>query len=215
MTVQIPFEKNNWIFHTGPWFLPFCALVDVSKNLDILTLEFSITLMHLPFWTWVISGYCISCLSWTSFKPWKMSITFAAVIWDANHPCSVNTCVRTRILFYKSPRSTTLPLYFWYWGSSSEFFLRWQRSINDAKWTCPSLVPCFMDHFFLVSDFRQLPCLDFLQFFPFLLPLLPLHPEFSLLEASEWTCEQDCSESLEFIPFAVMWSWWGLCPAPF
>ena len=33
-----------------------------------------------------------------------------------------------------SPQSTTLPLYFCNLGSNSEF-LRWQRSINDAKWT--------------------------------------------------------------------------------
>ena len=39
-----------------------------------------------------------------------------------------------------SPRSTTLPLYFWNWGSSSDF-LRWQRSINDAKWT---FLPSFL-----------------------------------------------------------------------
>ena len=28
-----------------------------------------------------------------------------------------------------------------------------------------SLIPCFFDHFLLVSDFRQLPCWDFLKFF--------------------------------------------------
>ena len=30
-----------------------------------------------------------------------------------------------------------------------------------------SLSPCFIDNFFLVSDFRQLPCWIFLQFFSF------------------------------------------------
>ena len=54
---------------------------------------------------------------------------------------------------------------------------------------------CFIDHLFLVSDFRQLPCWDFLQFFPIISPLLPLHLEFLTLEASEWICEQDCNES--------------------
>ena len=39
-----------------------------------------------------------------------------------------------------SPRSTTLPLYFWCRGSNSEL-LRWQRSINDAKWT---FLPLFL-----------------------------------------------------------------------
>ena len=57
------------------------------------------------------------------------------------------------------------------------------------------IIPRFIDHLFLVSDFRQLPCQSFLQFFPILLPLLPLHPELSLLEASEWICEQDCNDS--------------------
>ena len=57
----------------------------------------------------------------------------------------------------------TLPLYFWYWGSTSEF-LRWQRSINDAKWTFLPLFLASSITSFFVSDFRQLPCQDFLQF---------------------------------------------------
>ena len=32
-----------------------------------------------------------------------------------------------------------------------------------------ALIPCFLDHFLLISDFRQLPCRFFLQFFPFFL----------------------------------------------
>ena len=31
-----------------------------------------------------------------------------------------------------------------------------------------SLFPCFIDHLFLVSDFRQLPCKNFLEFCPFI-----------------------------------------------
>ena len=61
-----------------------------------------------------------------------------------------------------SPRSTTLPLYIWYRGSNSEF-LRRHRSINDAKMNFSALIPCFIDHLFLASDFRQLPCWYFLQ----------------------------------------------------
>ena len=44
-----------------------------------------------------------------------------------------------------------------------------------------ALVPCFIDHLFLVSDFRQLPCRDFLQFFPIPCLLLPLRLESTLL----------------------------------
>ena len=25
MTIQIPFERNDWVFHTGPWFWPFVS----------------------------------------------------------------------------------------------------------------------------------------------------------------------------------------------
>ena len=56
---------------------------------------------------------------------------------------------------------------------------------------------------------------DFLQFLPILSPLLPLRLNFSMLEASEWICEQARLQwVIEFIPSAVMWTWWGLCPAP-
>ena len=46
-----------------------------------------------------------------------------------------------------SPRSTTRPLYFWNSGFNSEF-LRWQMSINEAKWTfflslCASRITSF------------------------------------------------------------------------
>ena len=61
-------------------------------------------------------------------------MTFAAVICDADDPCSMNTAYEPESFFTMSPRSTTLPLYFWYWGSTSDFW-RWQRSISDGKWT--------------------------------------------------------------------------------
>ena len=61
-----------------------------------------------------------------------ISITFAVVICDADDPCSVNAAHEPESSFTMSPRSTTRPLYFWNWGSTSEF-LRWQISMNDAK----------------------------------------------------------------------------------
>ena len=72
----------------------------------------------------------------------KTSITFAAVICDADEPCSVNT----------ASRSTTRPLYFWNCGSNSEF-LRWQMSINDAKWSCRWYLLEFFP-FFIHCGFR-------------------------------------------------------------
>ena len=61
-------------------------------------------------------------------------ISFAAVIRNADEPCSVNTASDPEPYLTMSPRSTSLPLYFWYFGFDSAF-LRWQMSINLAKWT--------------------------------------------------------------------------------
>ena len=77
----------------------------------------------------------------------------AAVICDADDPCSVKTACDPESSLTMSPRSTSLPLYFWHWGSSSEF-LRWQRSIKDAKWTFLLSFLASITSFF-VSDFRQ------------------------------------------------------------
>ena len=35
-----------------------------------------------------------------------------------------------------------------------------------------------------------------------------------MLETSQWICEQDCDELYNSSLFSVIWSWWGLCPAP-
>ena len=43
-----------------------------------------------------------------------MSMTFAAVIWDADDPCSVNIAYAPESSSTMSPRSTTLPLAFWF-----------------------------------------------------------------------------------------------------
>ena len=49
------------------------------------------------------------------------SITFAAVTSDADEPCSVITLREPESSFAMSPRCTTRPLYFWKFGSNSEF----------------------------------------------------------------------------------------------
>ena len=67
-----------------------CVLVGVSKYLDILIVEFSIILEHLPFYLG-ISRYCIRCCPSHPGTLDMISITFAAVIYDVDDPCSVNT----------------------------------------------------------------------------------------------------------------------------
>ena len=117
-----------------PMVWAICASVHVSKCLDILTLEFSITSVHLPFLAWVWADAASASGPAHPGRLKIMSMTFAAVICDAADPCSVNNAYDPEWSFTVSPRSTTLPWYFWYWGSNSKF-LRWQMSINDAKWT--------------------------------------------------------------------------------
>ena len=116
--------------------LAICALVDVSKYRDILTYDFSMTLVHHPFLT---CGKADTASAAWPEHPGSldiMSMTLAAVIWDADDPCFANTAKDPESSFTVSPRSTTRPMYFWNCGSSSEF-LRWQRSRNDK------LIPCF------------------------------------------------------------------------
>ena len=60
------------------------------------------------------------------------SITFAAVICDADGPCLVNAAYEPESSFTMSPRSTTRPFYFWNVGSNSEF-LRWHMSFHVAE----------------------------------------------------------------------------------
>ena len=100
----------------GPLDLPYwtmiwaiCALVDVSKCLDTPILEFSITSVHLPFlpgYKQILRPLLVhrNPAIWRWY-PWLL----AAVIWDAEDPCSVNTAYDPESSFTMSPRSTTLP----------------------------------------------------------------------------------------------------------
>ena len=59
---------------------------DVSICLDIPILEFSIILEHLPF----LTSASAACPAHPGSLD-MISMTFAAVIFDADDPCSVNT----------------------------------------------------------------------------------------------------------------------------
>ena len=85
MTEQIPFERIDWIFQTGPWIWAIFALVDVSKCLDIF-FDFGIftDVDASSILTWVspdtASAACLAHPCGLDF----MSMTFEAVIWDAD-----------------------------------------------------------------------------------------------------------------------------------
>ena len=150
MTIQISFKRNDWIFHTGPLILAICASVDVSKYLGILTGNFND----------VCASSILTCVKADTASaacpehPGSLdivSMTFAAVIWDADDPCSVNTAYEPESSFTMSPRNTTPYLYIF----DMEVFLRWQRCINDAKWP---FLP-----FFLASTITSILFLTFVS----------------------------------------------------
>ena len=91
-------------------------------------------------------------------------LLLAAVICDADEPCSVNTAQAPVSSFTISLRSTTRPFYFWKCGCISAFF-GWQMSINDSKWIFLFLVPLLWPPF--CFDFLQLPSWNCLKLFPF------------------------------------------------
>ena len=83
-----------------------------------------------------------------------ISVTFAAVICDADDPCSVNTAWNPESSFTISPPSTTRPLYFWCFASNSAFF-KWHMSISEAKWTfAPFVLASSITSFLLLTFVR-------------------------------------------------------------
>ena len=86
-----------------------------------------------------VTWYCVGCLSWTSWKPWCNVHDFCGCHLKCWWSLFSEHCFRNRIICYNvTSEYDPAFVYFWYWGSSSDF-LRWQRSINDAKWTFLSL----------------------------------------------------------------------------
>ena len=69
--------------------LAICVVVDESKCLDIPDLEYLLTLVYLPFFTWVEADTASAACPAPYPSLEILSITFAAVICEADDPCSV------------------------------------------------------------------------------------------------------------------------------
>ena len=85
--------------------LAICVVVDESKCLDIPIWEFSIS-------TWVSAETASAACPAHPGSLEIMSMTFAAVICDADDPCSVNTAYEPESSFTVPPWNTTRPWYF-------------------------------------------------------------------------------------------------------
>ena len=148
--------------------LAISVVVDESKYLGILASEFLIVMVHLPFLTWVWADTASAACPAHPGSLDMMSVIFAAVICDADDPCSVNTAYEPESSFYNVTSE--------YEPAFALLILGFQLRIlemTEVHYRCKvydsALIPCFLDRFLFVSDFRQLPCWDFLQFFPFFL----------------------------------------------
>ena len=102
-------------------------------------------------------------------------------------------------------------LYFWYWGSKLRF-LEMTQVHQWRKMNFSTFIPCFIDHFFFVSDFRQTPCRYFLEFFPLFLHCCLCNRHFQCLRHRNKLVYQVVMT--QWIPFAAMWSSWYLCGTP-
>ena len=72
-------------------------------------------------------------------------MTFAAVICDADDPCSVNTAQDPESSFTMSPRSTNRPLYLLV--LCLQFGIRHLTDVHQCgKMNFSALRPCFIDH---------------------------------------------------------------------
>ena len=105
--------------------------------------------------TWVLAGTASAACPADPGSLDMISMTFAAVICDADDPWTVNTAYDPESSFTKSPRSTTRPLYFWCFASDSAFF-KWQMSSSEPRWTfLPFVLTSSITSFLLLTFVRS------------------------------------------------------------
>ena len=223
-------SSKTYIIALEPECVPFDGTWSMLVRSRLLFVFFDRDVGHLCFGRRIqISGHsdfgvfnddgASSILTWVSANTASAacpaqpgSLAMTSVICDADGPCSINTACDPESSFTVSPRSTTLPLYFWYWGSSSEF-LRWQRSTNDAKKT---FIPLFLAS--SVTSFLFLTLVSchtgiFSSFSHYLSTAAFAFGIFTAGGIGINLCTKLWWLS-EFIPFAAMWSSWDLCGTP-
>ena len=156
VTVQIPFEKKDWVFHMDHDFGHLCFG-------QLLVLNILQALLLCP----DFCGYHLKCW-WSLFS---------------------EHCIRTRIIFYNDISLCTFDID----APAPNSWDDRDPSMTQHELFCPYALL----HRSLLSCFWPLPPAMplFSQVFLILSPQLPLRLEFSMLEAPEWICEQDCNES--------------------
>ena len=207
MTVQISFKRNKGVFHTGPWFWPFVSSKTYPYLFGILSNLGTSSNFCLG-----VRWYCVCCLSCAS---WKSCC-------DIHYFCCRHLW-RWWSLFSKYRKRSRIILH----NVTSEYnstfvFLKLRLQLRLLEMTeihswrkmyCSAFIPCFSDHLIFASDFRQLPCRDFLEFFPLFSTAAFASGTFIAWGIGINLCTR-LQRLNEFKPFPAMWSSWYLREAP-
>ena len=142
-----------------------------------------------------------------------MSITFAAVICDADDPCSVNTAHDHENIFYNVTSEYDPALKFLILRFQLRILEDDKDSINDEKWTFLPLFLASSVTSFLFLTFVSCHMPGFSPVFPIIFPLPPVLLEFFIAWGIGMNlCTKICTDLKEWVSFpAVWWSWWGFC----
>ena len=167
MTVQISPKRNDWVFHTGPWFRPFVSWLTNPKCLGIPIWEFSLICEHLPF----LLGYkqilrlllVLRTLAVWIWYPWLLLLSFVMLMilvqWILH---------KTLNRLWQYHLGVQLDLCMFGAFASNSAFVIWHMSISEARRTFPPFVLASSITSFLLLTFVRFHARNFLQFFPFL-----------------------------------------------
>ena len=165
MTEQISLKRNDWVFHTGPWFWPFVLW---WKNPNAWTFRFwNFQLFGSIFHFYQgVSRYCVSCVS---CAPWQSGFDihdfFCCHLW-CWWTLFGEFCIRSRIIFHNiaSQYNST----FVFLVLCLQFGILQMTDVHQwSKMNFSALRPCFIDHLLFTSDFCQVPRQNLFNFLPF------------------------------------------------
>ena len=151
MTIQISLKRNDWGL---PYWTMMKAICRGRTFRFWNFQEFGVSsIFNLSVQLLVLSIQ--ETLKWYPFL-------FRPSSCDTDYPCSEKTTWESESSFPIFPRSITGPLHFWSFVCDSQLteIHHWSELFRYV------LIPCFIDHFWFISDFCQIPRRNFLKFFP-------------------------------------------------
>ena len=204
MTVQIPFKRNDWFFHNGPWFRPFCVEIDESKCQVIPIWEISIICEHpafLPGYKQILRQLLVHrnlAISSDDIHDFCCSHLRSWWSWFGEY------CIRSRIVFYNitSEYSSTFVL----WVLCLQLSIFQMTHVHQwCKMNFCARHPCFIDHLLFTSVFCQVPRRNFSNC-AHSLTTAALAAGIFDASINLWTKLWWCNE---LFPFPAIWSsWW-------